>query len=96
VTFRPTATLADRQLAVALINGVVVGGDRTPDGSLGYYYVRVIDDGSGNGIIAAKKALAALPQVQSATFEVLLDDLYLRPNDGGDFKVWKLSPDSAD
>ncbi len=95
VTFRPTATLADRQLAIAIVNGVVVGGDRTPDGSLGYYYVQVSDDGSASGIIAAKQALTALPQVQSATFELYLDDLYLRPNDGGDYKVWTLSPDSA-
>ena len=74
VTFRPTATLTDRQLAIALVNGVVVGGDRTPDGRLGCYYVRVSDDGSASGIIAAKEALKALPQVQSATFELLLNE----------------------
>src|SRR5690348_17069960 len=36
--FRSTATLADRQLAVALVNGVVVGGWHTIDGSSGFYY----------------------------------------------------------
>ena len=96
VTFRPTATLADRQLAIGLVNGVVVGGQRSQDGSIGYYYVKVVDDGSGSGILSAAQMLTALPQVQSATFEVLLDELYLRPNDGGDYKNWKLSPDSAD
>ena len=85
VTFRPTATLADRQLAIGLVNGVVVGGQRSQDGSIGYYYVKVVDDGSGSGILSAAQTLTALPQVQSATFEVLLDELYLRPNDGGDY-----------
>jgi len=96
ITFRPTATLADRQLAVAMVNGVVVGGHSTSDGKYGYYYVKVADDGSGSGIIAAVKALTALPQVQLANFDILLGELYLRPYDGGDYRSWKLSPDSAD
>lgn len=74
VAFRPTATLADRQLAVALVNGVVVGGRHTRDGSSGVYYVKVTDDGSGSGILAASTTLTALPQVQFAIFEVLLDE----------------------
>lgn len=74
VAFRPTATLADRQLAVALVNGVVVGGRHNPDGSFGVYYVKVADDGSGSGILAAATTLTALPQVQYAVFEVLLDE----------------------
>lgn len=82
--FRSTATLADRQLAVALVNGVVVGGWHTIDGSRGFYYVKVADDGSGNGIAAATQALSALPQVESAIFEVNLGPEYLRPDDGGD------------
>lgn len=94
--FHQTATLADRQLAVALVNGVVVGGRHNPDGSFGVYYVKVADDGSGSGILAAAKALTALPQVESAIIEVVLQELYLRPNDGGDYTNWKLSPDSAD
>ena len=74
VSFRPTATLTDRQLAVALVNGVVVGGRHTRDGSLGVYYVKVADDGSGSGILAAATTLTALPQVEFAIFEVLLDE----------------------
>lgn len=75
VEFRPTATLADRQLAIALVNGVVVGGRRWSDGVRGTYYVKVADDGTGDAILTAAKALTALPQVQFASFEVLLDPL---------------------
>ena len=75
VAFRPTATLADRQLAIALVNGVVVGGHHTADGRLGVYYVKVPDDASENGVFAAMQALDALPQVQFATLEVYLDEL---------------------
>jgi hypothetical protein len=72
VRFRPTASLADRQLAIALVNGVIVGGWHTADGSLGFYYVKVADDGTGDGIAAAARVLTALPQVQSAVFVVNL------------------------
>ena len=75
VRFRPTATLADRQLAVALVNGVVVGGSHASDGSLGVYYVKVADNGSGDGILAAAQTLTHLPQVQFAIFKVLLDEI---------------------
>lgn len=75
VAFRPTATLADRQLAVALVNGVVVGGRHSRDGSNGVYYVKVADNGSGSGILAAAKTLTALPQVQFAIFQVALNEL---------------------
>ena len=74
VVFRPTATLADRQLALALVNGVVVGGSHAPDGSFGSYYVKVAD-GSEHGVFTAMRALDALPQVQFATLEVYLDPL---------------------
>jgi hypothetical protein len=75
VSFRPTATLADRQLAVALVNGVIVGGRHAADGSLGVYYVKVADNGSGDGILAAARTLTHLPQVEFAIFEAPLDEL---------------------
>ena len=75
VVFRPTATLADRQLAIAFVNGVVVGGMHSRDGSIGTYYVKVPDDASENGVFAAMQALDALPQVQFATLYVYLDEL---------------------
>ena len=79
VVFRPTATLADRQLAIALVNGVVVGGYHTSDGRFGYYYVKVPDDTSGNGVPAAIRTLITLPQVQIASFDVYLDPLHTAP-----------------
>jgi hypothetical protein len=72
VRFRPSATLADRQLAIASVNGTVVGGKLPPDGIGGYYLVQVADDGTGSGILTAAKRLTAQPQVESAIFEVSL------------------------
>jgi hypothetical protein len=72
VRFRSTATLVDRQLAIAFVNGTVVGGKRYADGIGGAYFVEVADDGTGSGILAAAERLTALPQVESAIFEVSL------------------------
>jgi hypothetical protein len=83
VRFRPTATLADRQLAVALVNGTVVGGRLYPDGTSGTYYVQVPDDGSGLQLFQARGTLRTLPQVESAILEVYVEPLYLKPHDGG-------------
>ena len=74
VRFRPWATLTDRQLAIALVNGTVVGGQLWPDGTSGYYLVKVADDGIGTGILEAAKTLTSLPQIQSAIFEISLDE----------------------
>jgi hypothetical protein len=75
VRFRASASLADRQLAIAYVNGVVVGGKRYPNGTAGFYLVQVPDDGSGKGILTAAKRLTSLAQVESAVFEVTLDGL---------------------
>jgi hypothetical protein len=72
VRFRPDATRADRQLAIAFVNGTVVGGKRSVDGIGGYYLVQVADDGTGRGILTAAKRLSALAQIESAIFEVTL------------------------
>jgi hypothetical protein len=93
VRFRATAGLADRQLAIAYVNGVVVGGKQYPNGVTGFYLVQVPDDGTGTGILAATKRLTSLAQVESAVFEVILDGVYLRPNDGGDYTNWSVIPD---
>jgi len=95
VFFKPSATLADRQLAVALVNGVVVGGWRALDGTGGFYVVQVPDDGTGNGVMSASAALQSLPQVAAAGVWSLLGGLYLKPNDGADFSQWSLNPDST-
>jgi len=66
IFFRSTATLSDRQLAVASVNGTVIGGWRSPNGTDGYYVVQVPDDGSGTGVVAARARLRSLPQVRAA------------------------------
>jgi len=65
IYFRSTATLADRQLAVAYVNGTVIGGWRSTNGVDGFYVVQVPDDGSGTGVVAARTRLQSLPQVQN-------------------------------
>ena len=69
VYFRSTATLADRQLAIAYVNGTVVGGKLYADGTSGYYAVQVADDGSGSGLLTARARLRSLPQVEAAVVE---------------------------
>jgi hypothetical protein len=96
VYFRPTATLADRQLAIAFVNGTVVGGKLYPDGMSGYYAVQVQDDGTGSGILSARSRLRTLPQVETAVVEGRFSVQYLRPDDDGDYKKWGLNPDSTD
>ncbi len=96
IFFKPSATLADRQLAVALVNGSVVGGWRALDGAGGFYVVQVPDDGTGSGVMSASTALQNLPQVAAAGVWSLLGELYLKPNDGADFSRWSLNPDSTD
>jgi hypothetical protein len=94
VTFRNDASLADRQLAVALVGGQVVGGVA---GEGGYYVVRISDpDRSGKQLFAARRRLAQLPQVRNVRMEVYLSPLYLRPNDGAAWQNWRLTPDKAD
>lgn len=95
VRFRASATLADRQLAVASVNGAVLGGRLDGGGVNGIYYVQVPDDGTGSGLIDASTALRALPQVQMAFPEFLADGTWLKPLDSGDWATWTLSPDTV-
>jgi len=81
VYFRPTATLADRQLAIAFVNGTVVGGKLYADGTSGYYAVQVQDDGTGSEILSARARLRTLPQVETAVVEGRLSDQYLGLHD---------------
>jgi len=63
--FRDNTTLQDRQLAVAYVDGTVVGGAPMSTGD-GCYYVQVADDGSGTQLGAAISRLKKLPQVEVA------------------------------
>jgi hypothetical protein len=73
----------DRQAAVDLVNGEVIGGEPFPDGD-GYYLVRVPGDGTDGPVFDAIARLEALPQVELATLDMLVEEPtnYLRPNDG--------------
>ncbi|MBA3759226.1 MAG: hypothetical protein H0X07_01700 [Gemmatimonadales bacterium] len=66
------ATASQRQTAIDLIQGRVIGGPR----AAGIYLVRVEDPGDGSGIMKAVERLEALPSVAGAT-----PDLATTPND---------------
>jgi len=97
VLFRDNSTLADRQLAVALVGGTVIGG-RPFNARTGIYYVYIDDDGSGAQLWHATRRLKTLPQVQLAAPITELAEMYLRPNDHGDWEEtkWKIDPLKAD
>jgi hypothetical protein len=91
--FKEGTTLADRQLAIAYVNGSVVGGEPLSSGD-GAYYVKVPDDGSGTQLGAAITRLKGLPQVEVATITGGVSPGSLRPKDGVDWTSWGLSPDA--
>lgn len=95
VVFRESATREERQAAIDLVNGQVVGGSL--GGRAGIYYVRISDDGTGAPVCQAERTLRALPQV-SASFLILpsLPADHLAPNDGAGFERWQIQPGMAD
>lgn len=62
VQFDHEATQVDRQAAIDLVTGTVVGG-----GGGGIYLVRVTDPGDGSDLVKAGKRLETLPQVLAAS-----------------------------
>lgn len=64
--FRDSATQAQRQYAIALVSGKVIGGYRTA----GIYLVQVEDSGDGSGIMRAIERLESLPFVSGATPDI--------------------------
>lgn len=93
VIFKATATLADRQLAIAFVGGSVIGGSPLSIGE-GFYHVFIPDSGQGIQLDTAAARLNRLPQVQAASRLPLLTGQYLRPLDGGTWRTWSLNPDS--
>lgn len=80
ILFTPGATQAQRQEAIDLIAGQVVGGNRTmPTG--GEYFIRIEDDGTAAALFRAIERLEALPQVEYAVPEQVVDagDLFRDP-----------------
>ncbi|MGH7717256.1 MAG: S8 family peptidase, partial [Gemmatimonadaceae bacterium] len=96
VMFKIGATQEERQAAIDLSGGEVVGGHRIgPDD--GFYIVYIPGDGAGP-LLAAQSALRRLPQVISVTPEYLnsVKPGYLKPYDGSTaWREWRLSPDTT-
>lgn len=66
VRFRESASRAERQAAIDLIDGEVVGGRGPVLGGEGFYYVRVEDDPKERALCDALMRLNVLPQVDVA------------------------------
>ena len=87
VEFKPSATLSQRQAAVASVNGAVVGG--VPgSASEGHYYLSVPDSNRGEGLIAAVRKLESLPQVQLATYEFDVIPAFRLPRENATWSSW--------
>ncbi|MBA4160029.1 MAG: S8 family serine peptidase, partial [Gemmatimonadetes bacterium] len=92
LAFRPGTPQEQRQAAVDLVQGEVIGGLRPTDLE-GQYFIRIEDDGTGERLCQAIGQLEALPQVLLATWEVFVQTFYRRPDDGGNWKpdTWQLN-----
>lgn len=64
LSFSEATTLAERQAAVDLVDGTVVGG--IPVSEQGIYIIRVEDDARGVGVCEAARTLEGLPSVEVA------------------------------
>lgn len=99
VQFRQTATLDQKQEAIALVNGTVIGGLPAPpeiSSSLeGFYVIRIPGDGTSAGMNRALEQLRALPQVLVAVPNVVLRPNYRKPEDGPGWRDWEVDPQLA-
>jgi hypothetical protein len=93
IGFHSSASQEERQSAVDMVRGRVVGGDG------GFYYVRVPSTGTFESIEGFIHVLERLPQVEFShpypTF-IPIEDSYLIPHDTLGWREWQLNPDSAD
>jgi hypothetical protein len=94
VIFQDGATLADRQLAIAYVNGTIVGGVLGLPGNEGIYNINIPGDGSDTAATNAISRIQALPQVKAAMARPQAKAGYLKPVDGASWRSWSLSPDS--
>lgn len=98
VMFREDATQAQKETAVRLVQGEVVGGYRYPEGD-GHYYVRIPDDGTAGPLLAALDRLEGLPQVEGVGPAFIFKPrellAYMRPRDGAGWQQWELNPARA-
>jgi len=90
--FKSTATVQDRQLAVAFAGGTIIGGAPVSGGD-GCYFMQA-PNRSAAALDTAINRLKSLPQVQAVSPTAKLTPGYLHPHDGPNWTTWKLSPDS--
>jgi subtilisin family serine protease len=100
IRFNSTATPDERQSAVDMIKGRVVGGLRPSDAMEGSYFVKITDDGTGKQMRAAVDTLARMPSIATAKPELLWMPeeflAYVEPEDDGAFRrPWQVSPTGA-
>lgn len=91
--FTNTATLQDRQLAVAFAGGKIIGGSPVSGGD-GCYFMQTPNN-SAAALDTAINRLKTLPQVQAVSPTAKLSPGYLHPHDGPGWTSWRLSPDST-
>lgn len=93
LTFKPNATLDEREEALEAVDGTVVGGSIL--GSPNRYYVRipVPSKSDKQPLMRAIRTLSRLPQVRFATLDLHSDinAEYLRPKDASAFASWVLA-----
>lgn len=93
VEFKPTATAFQRDSAISVGGGTVIGGSALPNHE-GHYYVR-LEDTVGSALLAAARQLRAMPQVASAFVNVAGAANYALPADGPKWATasdWALTP----
>ena len=72
VKFKMGTPQAERQAAIDLVDGEVIGGRGAPPNvAEGTYYVRIAGDSTGRAAVEAADRLEALPQVRNASFVLL-------------------------
>jgi subtilisin family serine protease len=101
IRFTATATRDERQAAVDVIRGQVVGGHRPSPAMEGSYFVRIDDDGTGLQMRAAVDTLIKMPTVATIKPEYLWLAseflAYVEPGDDGDWEgAWQPNPTLAD
>lgn len=97
VRFEPGTPQSERQEAIDLIDGRVVGGVNSRKDTEGWYYVQVEDDPEGQILCDAIETLNALPQVGYAREELFASALYRRPDEEGEWTGdgWRVDPASV-
>jgi hypothetical protein len=97
VIFTEVSTQAQRQAAIDLVNGLVIGGDPDETGD-GFYIIAIADSGAGVELDSAIAILMTQPVVELAAKQWRgTRPQHLRPDDGNawDKSDWDVNPDNA-